>query len=1858
MSSLTAITLLGDTSGLQDELRKAGIVAGDMSAKIRGSAADAGAALADLAKESGGSADEQADAAGRGAAAWSEMAASITRAQRAAGDAAAKAAKAVGASVDEQRAAYTRAIATQSEFEEAQSRAAAAAKMAGEQIAGSAELAGRAAAGMAAAMGASADEQADAAGRAAAAFSDQAASMSRAQRVAGAAASDAAASVGASLDAQKAAYERAVAAQAGYEDAQKRAADAAKVAGAEEADAAKRSAAAQIAAAKEASAAIEAEAARSEEARSKFAAFGGKAALGLTVGGGISGYESVKGAAALQSQMERLHTQAGVSQTSIAPLQKSVLGMAGQVGESPDQLAQGLYHVASQLNATLPPAHRMSTELDVLKVAAEGAKVGGADLTDVTNALGAAVVSGIKGVSNYREAMGAMNATVGAGDMKMQDLADSFGTGVVVQAKQAGLTIQQLGGALATLGDNNIRGAKAGTLMASTLRIMNAPSEAATEALNSVGLSATSLATTMHNGGLIPAIEELKQHLVESGATAEQQGLIITRAFGGRQSGGVRDLIDQIDRLKAKTADVGQGMNTFGADVLRNNQTAQQQFDELKAHVAALGDEFGMYLIPKLEAVAQATAGVVSWMKQHQAAAEALAAVIGGVLGAAIAVYAYTKAKAFVSATGDMLSAIGDFAKGAAGAASSIATKLGLISSSSASTSTEVAASSAETGASIETVGVAATTAEGTFTAAGDGIVVAADTTAEGVDTAIGSTGLGAILIAAGLAAAELATHWQTAMHAMEVAVNAMAKAAEWALNGLIDVLNKSIGLFNSTVGHLTGDIGKIGSVEQSNVFNTSGGENIAGQRRSANSWVKSFYKTPLGVTTNPNGSQGIQGSGNESKIENYLAAQGLSKVAIAGILGNLQQEHGFQTSNVPINAAGDGGMGIAQWTGSRLTAEEGYAKSQGLSATSLVAQLGYMMKELHGSKSSALSAVQNASTPAQAAHLWDQIYEGGSDPHGVRETDAQQIYATMGGKTAGATGGGGAHVSSKLAAAMRKYLSQGASGSSYSTAAATSTVPVAVATMLKTAEQLEGTPYLHGGGHGGWDPVAALKKIGLDCSGFVSQVLHAGGVSLPGPLTTTGLAQNLKRGAGKDVTVYDRANAGGNSHTFMEIMGKWFMEGGNKAVNPGQKVIQMTARQAAQEMSGKGFVAYHPEYSGKLATNTQLEKMGLSPTSLASGSLTSGNIQTLLAQALKTLSTLGKDGSRSHGNINLDASRMAGTVTAARTAGDTALLDQYGQDPGRITAQASALSAQLNRALKTQNLAAAQKAASDLVALSRSSGETLQHINTAWATYLTTLSTTGTTLLTKLQSNTQNGSVRGLESALGISTSNDAPQISSIIGRLGGNATTAQITGALDPTLNRNAITGTDYRTIVAQTSAARTASLGSIDRSHVSRAMKASEIAGLNARDQQTVQAANAARSGTSTASEGSFDKLIASLRSAHTTALRQLATQLVQAHHQALTTLAQELYAAQLTKDAASLNLEATQLKDQTQLASDVAAAQLTVVKAQAQKAQDATESQTTLVQAMTQTITDQWSAAAQAIQDQTQSTTDAANAAAQGISDQTQTQVDILGERGLFGLNLIAQKLTVAADEQKASDDQAIAVAQQNLDMVTTNAHTAIAQAQLQVDQVQFAQQQIAAAALQNADQVAIVQSQKIAGAQAHADTVQLGQDLSVALAQNAVDLSASAPKAVQDKVAAELAKAQATASVQEGAASAALSTVTSASDAAIAAAQNGATAASDGAAAAAAAASGTLAAVTGSATAAIAAAAGTLAAVTGAAAVAEAGATGAATVAGAAASTEFAGSGATINIYGLPLDNATAVASEAAWAARTQLGMAA
>src|SRR5437899_9820265 len=110
----------------------------------------------------------------------------------------------------------------------------------------------------------------------------------------------------------------------------------------------------------------------------------GAAAVGAAALIGI-GVASTKMAGDFQSSMSNLVTGAGESQNAIKMVSDGMLKMAVDTGTGTKQLAEGMFMVESS-------GQHGAAALDTLKNAAMGAKVGNADLKDVTNGVTTAMV--------------------------------------------------------------------------------------------------------------------------------------------------------------------------------------------------------------------------------------------------------------------------------------------------------------------------------------------------------------------------------------------------------------------------------------------------------------------------------------------------------------------------------------------------------------------------------------------------------------------------------------------------------------------------------------------------------------------------------------------------------------------------------------------------------------------------------------------------------------------------------------------------------------------------------------------------------------------------------------------------------------------------------------------------------------------------------------------------------------------------------------------------------------------------------------------------------------------------------------------------------------------------------------------------------------------------------------------------------------------------------------------------------------------------------------------------------------------------------------------------------------------------
>jgi hypothetical protein len=119
----------------------------------------------------------------------------------------------------------------------------------------------------------------------------------------------------------------------------------------------------------------------------------------------------------------------------------------------------------------------------------------------------------------------------------------------------------------------------------------------------------------------------------------------------------------------------------------------------------------------------------------------------------------------------------------------------------------------------------------------------------------------------------------------------------------------------------------------------------------------------------------------------------GLTDAQAAGVLGNFAQESGF---NPRVNEGGkvgapmgQGGYGLAQWTGGRQTNLVNFARQKRMDPGDPYLQAQFLTSELQGPEKSALASLRGAVSPEQSALVFRRDYERAGEPN-----DANRLQA------------------------------------------------------------------------------------------------------------------------------------------------------------------------------------------------------------------------------------------------------------------------------------------------------------------------------------------------------------------------------------------------------------------------------------------------------------------------------------------------------------------------------------------------------------------------------------------------------------------------------------------------------------------------------------------------------------------------------------------------------------------------------------------------------------------------------------------------------------------------------------------------
>lgn len=407
----------------------------------------------------------------------------------------------------------------------------------------------------------------------------------------------------------------------------------------------------------------------------KLGAVSKAAFLGIGIAAVLAAVKTVHMAADFETQMTRVRTSAGESAANMKMVGQGVLSMAGDVGQSSEQLTTGLYMVESA-------GFHGADALRVLRTSAMGAKVGNAELGSVTDATTTALNAyGLK-AGDVTGVMNALVATEASGKTNMEALATSMSS-ILPVAASAGVGLQEVLAAMATMTSQGTSAKVAATYLRQTIGQLSNPTAKAAQTMRGLGLDSVKVSQNLGKNGLASTLTMLTDAIdkrmgpsgvvmVETLRKASSNTTEFQKTLAGlppsqktyigalaTMVGGTKSMMaalqltgPHMDTFKKNTQGIAEHVKAGGKQVegwSDVQKTFNQRMAEAKGALEAIGIQIGQKLMPVASKMVDMFAGAVTWMTKHKTAAEALGIAIGVVLFGGLVVAA-TAAWTFAAA--------------------------------------------------------------------------------------------------------------------------------------------------------------------------------------------------------------------------------------------------------------------------------------------------------------------------------------------------------------------------------------------------------------------------------------------------------------------------------------------------------------------------------------------------------------------------------------------------------------------------------------------------------------------------------------------------------------------------------------------------------------------------------------------------------------------------------------------------------------------------------------------------------------------------------------------------------------------------------------------------------------------------------------------------------------------------------------------------------------------------------------------------------------------------------------------------------------------------------------------------------
>ena len=362
-------------------------------------------------------------------------------------------------------------------------------------------------------------------------------------------------------------------------------------------------------------------------------------AANFVIGAGlVVAATSVKMAMDFQTATTALVTGAGESEKNLGLIKKGILDMAGVVGQTPKQLAEGLYMIESA-------GYHGAAGLKVLQASAEGAAVGGAQMETVASALTTVMHDYNIPVSQANQVTSALIQTVASGKTHLELLGASLGK-VIPTASLLGISFAQIGAAMAVQTNAGMSARLAAMHLNATMVSLVAPNKLAASTMQAFGLSAQKLKTTMADPkqGLNVALQMMVDAVGKKFPKGSAEYVAALKAMAGGTVGletilaltGTHAKEFATDAVNIGTSLHGAGKEVQGFALVQKD--LKFQLDQLSASGSAFAIAFGEWLLPKVSGIATWGLSVINWFKEHPLISKLASDAAIGVFATAVAI--------------------------------------------------------------------------------------------------------------------------------------------------------------------------------------------------------------------------------------------------------------------------------------------------------------------------------------------------------------------------------------------------------------------------------------------------------------------------------------------------------------------------------------------------------------------------------------------------------------------------------------------------------------------------------------------------------------------------------------------------------------------------------------------------------------------------------------------------------------------------------------------------------------------------------------------------------------------------------------------------------------------------------------------------------------------------------------------------------------------------------------------------------------------------------------------------------------------------------------------------------------------